>query len=271
MQHSAGTSQKQTQQTSTYSGTSQQRHQRKAQLARMHTGTNTFPPHPTAHCQQPVQPNIQPLDIPCMHGLPIRGNLSNLDVMLNVHGIKSLELTPIPQPQQVKRTPMKSQMASVPQISSTMKRSRDDSDSFEDSSIDVDMPDLHLHNPKTNPKILKAYEAYQSEQKRLKRAHAEATRILSSMVQSQPSPDQPSASGSGEYWVRPTGEFLTDQLVQISMETARRYAETQAAQDDNDDDTPLPIIFCAPPSSTALVTLMPPHSVQPHHIVFCHH
>ena len=77
VQHSAGTSQTQTQQTGTYSGTSQQRHQRKAELARMHTGTNTFPPHTTAHCQQPVQPNIQPLDIPCTHSLPIRGNLSN--------------------------------------------------------------------------------------------------------------------------------------------------------------------------------------------------
>ena len=74
-----------------------------------------------------------------------------------------MELTPIPLPEQVKRTLMKSQMASVPQISSTVKRSRDDSDSSEDSSIDVDMPDLHLHIPKANVKVL---EAYQSKQKR---------------------------------------------------------------------------------------------------------
>ena len=162
-----------------------------------------------------------------MHGLPIRSNLSNLDVMPKIHGIKSLELIHIPQPQQVKRMPMKNQMSSVPQISSTTKRSRDDSDSSKDSSIDVDTSDFYIHNPKANPKVLKAYEAYQSEQKRLKlkRACAEASRILTSTVQSQPCPDQPSASGSGKYWVRPTGEFLTDQLVQISMETARRYAE----------------------------------------------
>ena len=89
------------------------------------------------------------------------------------------------------------------------------------------------------------------------------------MVQSQPSPDQssasclqPSASGSGKYWVRPSGDFLTDQLVQISMETARRYTEAQAvADDDDDDDTLPPSIFTTPLSSTALVTLTPPHSV----------
>ena len=216
-----------------------------------------------------MQHDIQPIDIPHMHGLPIRGNLSNLDIMLKVHGIKSLELTPIPLPEQVKRMPVKSQMASVPQISS-MKRSRDDSDSSEDSSIDVDTPNLLLHNPKTSVKVLEAYEAYQSEQKRRKRAHAEATRKLSSMVQSQPSPDQPSASGSqssasgsGKYWVRPSGDFLTDQLLQISMKTTRRCAEAQAVADDDDDDDGalLPSIFHTPPSSTALVTLTPPHSV----------
>ena len=93
-------------------------------------------------------------------------------------------------------------------------------------------------------------------------------RILSSMSQLQPSPDQPSAScsqpsasGSGEYWVRPSGDFLTDQLVQISIQTTRRYAEAQAAADDDDDDTLLPSIFSTPPCSTALVTLTPPHSV----------
>ena len=222
-----------------------------------------------------MQHNVQPIDIPHMRGLPIRGSLSNLDIMLKVHSIKSLELTPIPPPEQVKRMPMKSQKASVPQISSTMKRSRDDSDSSEDSSIDVEMPDLHLHNPKANVKVLEAYEAYQSEQKRWKRAHSEAMRILSSTVQSQPSPDQPSASGSqpsasgsqpsasgsGEYWVRPSGYFLTDQLVQISMKITRRYAGAQAVPDDDDDDTLLPSIFHTPPSSTALVTLTPPHSV----------
>ena len=87
-----------------------------------------------------------------------------------------------------------------------MKRSRDDSNSSEDSSIDVDMPNLLLHNLKANVKVLEAYEAYQREQKIWKRARSEATRKLSSMVQSQPSSDQPSALGaqplasdSGEY------------------------------------------------------------------------
>ena len=83
--------------------------------------------------------------------------------MLKVHGIRSLELTPLPPPEQVKRTPMKSHMASVPQTSS-MKRSRDDSNSSEDSSIDVDMPNLLLHNPKANVKVLEANEAYQRAQ-----------------------------------------------------------------------------------------------------------
>ena len=129
-----------------------------------------------------MEHNIQPIDIPRMCGLPIRSNLSNLDIMLKVHGIKSLELTPIPLPEQVKRMPMKSQMASVPQISSMVKRSRDDSNSSEDSSIDAEKPDLHLHNLKANVKVLKAYKAYQNEQKRWKRAHAEAMRILSSTM-----------------------------------------------------------------------------------------
>ena len=91
---------------------------------------------------------------------------------------------------------------------------------------------------------------------------------------SQPSASglQPSASGSGKYWVRPS-DFLTDQLVQISIETARRYAEAQAVadDDDDDDDTLLPSFFHTPPSSTALVTLTPPHSVPsttpPHSIL----
>ena len=90
------------------------------------------------------------------------------------------------------------------------------------------------------------------------------------MVQSQLSPDQPSASGaqplasgSGEYWARPPGEFLTDQLIQISMERARRYAEAQLSGDDNDDDNGSlpPSVFHTPPSTTALLTLTPPHSV----------
>ena len=242
-------------------GTSQQKYQRMCELKRQRTGAKTFPP-PPAH----LRDNIQPIDIPCTHGLPIRSNLSHLDVMLKVHGIRSLELTPLPPPEQVKRTPMKSHMASVPQTSS-MKRSRNDSDSSEDSSIDVDTPNLLLHNPKANVKVL---EAYQREQKIWKRACSEATRKLSSMVQSQPSPDRPSASGaqplasgSGEYWARPSGEFLTDQLVQISTERARRYAEAQLSGDDDDDDNGglPPSVFHTPPSTTALLTLTPPHSV----------
>ena len=238
VQHSSGhTSQAETQQKSIYlHGTSQQRYQRMCELKSQRTGAKTFPP-PPAH----LRDNIQPMDIPRTHGLPIRSNLSHLDVMLKVHGIRSLELTPLPLPEQVKRTPMKSHMASVPQTSS-MKRSRDDSDSSEDSSIDVDMPNLLLHNPQANVKVLEAYEAYQREQKIWKRAHSEAMRKLSSVVQSQPNPDQPSASGaqplasgSGEYWARPSGEFLTDQLVQISMERARRYAEAQLSRDDDDN------------------------------------
>ena len=132
------------------------------------------------------------------------------------------------------------------------------------------MPNLLLHNPKANVKVLEAYEAYQREQKMWKRAHSEATRKLSSMVQSQPSPDQPSASGSqplasgsGEYWARPSEDFLTDQLIQISMERARRYAEAQLPGDDDDDDNGglPPSVFHTPPSTTALLTLTPPHSV----------
>ena len=216
VQHSSGhTSQTEMQQKSIYShGTSQQRYQRMCELKSQRTGAKTFPPPPTH-----LRDNIQPIDIPHTHGLPIRSNMSHLDVMLKVHGIRSLELAPLPPPEQVKRTPM--------------KRSRDDSDLSEDSSIDVDMPNLLLHNPKGNVNV-KAYEAYQREQKIWKRAHPEATRKLSLMVQSQPSPDQPSASGaqplasgSGEYWARPSGEFLTDQLIQISMERARRCAEAQ--------------------------------------------
>ena len=158
VQHSAaGTSQTQMQQTNIYSGTSQQRHQRRAELARQCMGTSTFPlTHPTHLCLQHMQHNIQPIDIPRACGLPIRGSLSNLGIMLKVHGIKSLELTPILPPEQVKRMPMKSQMAPVPQMSSTVKRSRDDSDSSEDSSFDVDTPDLHLHNLKANVKVLEA-------------------------------------------------------------------------------------------------------------------
>ena len=136
VQHSsAHTSQTETQQKFIYShGTSLQKYQRMSELKRQCTGAKTFPPPPTLLCD-----NIQPIDIPCTHGLPIRSNFSHLDVMLKAHGISSLELTPLPLPEQVKRTPMKSHMASVPQTSS-MKRSRDDSDSLEDSSIDVDMP-----------------------------------------------------------------------------------------------------------------------------------
>ena len=265
VQHSSGhTSQTETQQKSIYShGTSQQRYQRMCELRSQCTGAKTFPP-PPAH----LRDNIQPIDIPLTHGLPIRSNLSHLDVMLEVHGIRSLELTPLPPPEQVKRTPMKSHMASVPQTSS-MKRSRDDSDLSEDSAIDVDMPNLLLHNLKANVKVLEAYEAYQREQKIWKRARSEAMRKLSSMVQLQPSPDQPSASGaqplasgSGEYWARPSGEFLTDQLVQISMERARRYAEAQLSRDDDDDNGGLPpSVFHTPPSTTALLTPTPPHSV----------
>ena len=227
-----------------------------SELKRQGTGSKTFPPPPTL-----LRDNIPPIDIPRIHGLPIRSNLSHLDVMLKVHSIRSLELTPLPLPEQVKRTPMKSHMASVPQTSS-MKRCRDDSDSSEDSSIDVDMPNLLLHNPKANVKVLEAYEAYQREQKMWKRAHSEATRKLSSMVQSQPSPDQPSASGaqplasgSGEYWARPSGDCLTDQLVQISMERARRYAEAQLSGDDDDNGSLPPSVFHTPPSTTALLTL----------------
>ena len=233
-----------------------------SELKRQCTGAKTFPPPPAL-----LHDNIQPIDIPRTHGLPIRRNLSHLDVMLKVHGIMSLELTSLPSPEQVKRTPMKSHVASVPQTSS-MERSRDDSS--EDSSIDVDMPNLLLHNPKANVKVLEAYEAYQREQKMWKRAHSEATRKLSSMVQLQLSPDQPSASGaqplasgSGEYWARPSGDFLTDQLVQISMERARRYAEAQLSGDDDDDDNGSlpPSVFHTPLSTTALLTLTPPPSV----------
>ena len=83
------------------------------------------------------------------------------------------------------------------------------------------------------------------------------------MVQSQPSLDQPSASGSeplasgsGEYWARPS-DFLTDQLLQISMERARRFAEAQLAGDDDDDDNGAlpPSVFHTPPSTTAPLTL----------------
>ena len=223
VQHSSAcTSQTETQQKGIYShGTSLQKYQRKSELARQCTGANTFPPPPAL-----LRHNIQTIDTPCTHGLPIRGNLSHLDVMLKVHSIRSLELTPLPLPEQVKRTPMKSHMASVLQTSS-MKRSRDGSNSSEDSSIDVDMPNLLVHNPKANVKVLVAYEAYQREQKMWKRAHSEAKRKLSSIVQLQPNPDQPSASGSqplasgsGEYWARPSGDFLTDQLMQVSMERA---------------------------------------------------
>ena len=95
VQHSAAaTSQTQTQQTSICSGTSQQRHQRRAELARQHTGTSTFPPHPTHLRLQHMQHNVQLKDIPCMHGLPIRGNLSNLDIMLKVHSINHWNLHP---------------------------------------------------------------------------------------------------------------------------------------------------------------------------------
>ena len=101
----------------------------------------------------------------------------------------------------------------------------------------------------------------------LKRACSEATRKLSSIVQSQPNPDQPSASGSqpltsgsGEYWTRPLGDFLTDQLVQISMERARRFAEAQLSGDDDNGSLP-PSVFHTPQSTTALLTLTPPHSV----------
>ena len=142
------------------------------ELKRQYTGSKTFPPPPAHLCD-----NIQPIDIPRTHGLPIRSNLSHLDVMLKVHGIRSLELTPLPPAEQGKITPMKSYMASVPQTSS-MKRSRDDSDSSEDSSIDVDMPNLLLHNPKANVKVFEAYEAYQREQKIWKRAYSEAKRKL---------------------------------------------------------------------------------------------
>ena len=266
VQHSSAcTSQTETQQKFIYSyGTSLQKYQRMSELTRQCTGAKTFPPPPTLLCD-----NIQPIDIPHTHGLPIRSNLSHLGVMLKVHSIRTLELTPLPPPEQVKRTPMKSHMAPVPQTSS-MKRSRDDSDSSEDSSIDVDTPNLLLHNLKANVKVLEAYEAYQREQKMWKRVHSEATRKLSSMVQSQPSPDQssasgsqPLASGSGEYWARPSGDFFTHQLIQISMERARRYAEAQLSGDDNDDDNGSlpPSVFHTPPSTTALLTLTPPHSV----------
>ena len=272
MQHSsAHTSQTETQQKGLYShGTSLQKYQRKSELARQCTGANTFPPPPAL-----LHHNIQPRT----HGLPIRGNLSHLDVMLKVHSIRSLELTPLPLPEQVKRTPMKSHMASVPQTS-PMKRSRDDSDSSEDSSIDVDMPNLLVHNLKANVKVLEAYEACQREQKMWKRALSEAMRKLSSIMQSQSNPDQPSASGSqplasssGEYWARPSGDFLTDQLVQISMERARRFAEAQLSGDDDDDDDGSlpPSVFHTPQSTTALLTLTPPHSVpiiMPQHSFF---
>ena len=155
VQHSsAHTLQTETQQKFIYShGTSLQKYQKMSELTRQCTGAKTFHPPPTL-CD-----NIQPIDIPCTHGLPIRSNLSHLDVMLKVHGIRSLELTPLPPPEQGK-----SHMASVPQTSS-MKRSRDDSDPSEDSSIDVDTPNLLLHNPKANVKVLEAYETYQREQK----------------------------------------------------------------------------------------------------------